>query len=315
MGDDAATKYQIDGLLDCDSGNVEQARRALLGFHKDSLNATDECYNLFERIGILFGEAGDYDKYQDMVSEWLKNRRGTAEQNISFLERATLIGHVDGADPDAEAKDALARANSVIARSYLLLRLGRDFFFGLTDLLRLRLTSMHGYVRIQAETTAILALCGEELPMATDWLNVDTPEEGTAFYRKYRSKITAKLRDLGLYKHFDNGSHMSLHSRVLGVAGGIVAGKKNARRGEIRLVYQEADDAIAIFLWFCVYLRAHKDILDTLPKALPEVDFSQVDFRRYDGMVGSLWVALRRLYIPERLKGRHRVKIENKIRS
>jgi hypothetical protein len=290
-------------LLDCDKGNVEQTRQALLGFHKDALNATDECCNLFERIGILFGEACDYDKYQGMVNEWLKNKRGTAEQNIRFLEEAKLIGHVVGADPDAEAKDALERANSVIARSYLLLRLGRDFFFGLTDLLRLRLTSMHGYVRIQAETTAILALCGAEPPMATNWLNMDTLEEGRTFYRKYQSRITAKLRELGLYEHFEKGSHMALHSRVLGVASGIIAGKKNARRGEIRLLYQEEDDAVIIFLWFYVYLRAHQDILHALPKALPEIDFSQVDFQRYGDMVESLGATLQPLYIRKRREG------------
>ena len=303
MGDDIGKKYQIDGLLDCDKGNVEQARAALLGIHKNSLDATDECFSLFERIGVLFGEAGDYDKYQDVVSNWLKNKHGTAEQNIRFLEDGKLIGHVDGTDPLAAAKDAVERANSVIARSYLILRLGRDFFFGLTDLLRLRLTSMHGYVRIQAESTAILALCGEEPLVATDWLNVDTPEEGRTFYKKYHKKITAKLRDLSLYKHFNNGSHMSLHSRVLGLAGGIMAGKKNARPGEIRLVYQETDDATVIFLWFCVYLRAHKDILDALPKALPEVDFSQVDSRRYGEMVESLWATLKPLYVRKRGEG------------
>jgi hypothetical protein len=303
MADDGAKTYQIDGLIDCDKGNVVETRRALLSIHKDSLDATDECFNLFERIGILFGKAGDYDKYNQQLNAWLKTRRGAAEQNVRFLEEATLVGQVLGTDPVAEAKEAVERANSVIARSYLLLRLGRDFFFGLSDLLRLRLTSMHGYVRIQAETAAILALCGAEPAVAVDWLNMATPEEGKKFYNKYHKKITAKLRDLGLYHHFDNGSNVSLHSRVLGVASGIIAGKKNAAPGEVRLLYQEADDAVVIFLWFCVYLKAHKDILATLPNALPEVDFGQVDLGRYSAIVDSLWGTLRPLYMSKRREG------------
>lgn len=281
----------------------KKTKQVLLHLHKDSLDATDECFSLFDRIGILFGKSADYDKYNQQLNDWLKTRGGNAEQNVQYLEKAKLIGQAQGADPVARAKEALERASSVIARSYLLLRLGRDFFFGLSDLFRLRLTSMHGYVRIQAETGAILALCGEEPAIAVDWLNMATPEEGKHFYKKYHNKITAKLRDLGLYDHFDNGSNMSLHSRVFGVAGGIIAGKKNAAPGEVRLLYQEADDAIVIFLWFCVYLKAHNDILATLPQALPEVDFGQVDFNRYGTMLDSFWATLRPLYLSKRGRG------------
>jgi hypothetical protein len=303
MGNDIPKRYQIDALIDCDKENVEKTKQALLGIHKDSLGATEECFQLFERIGVLFGNACDYDQYSQQLNKWLKTRRGTAEQNVRFLEEATLIGQVPGADPVADAKEAVERANSVIARSYLLLRLGRDFFFGLSDLLRLRLTSMHGYVRIQAETAAILALCGAEPDVAVDWLNMATTEEGKRFYNKYHTRITANLRDLGLYHYFDNGSNMSLHSRVLGVASGIIAGKKTAARGEVRLVYQEADDAVVIFLWLCVYLKAHNDILTTLPKALPEVDFGQVDLARYGTVVDSLWGTLWPLYLRKTSEG------------
>ena len=275
----------------------------MLDLHKDSLNATDECFNLFERIGILFGEAGDFDKHQEQVNKWLEKRRGTAEENVNFLEQATLIGQVAGLDPVAEAKDALARAHSVMARAYLLLRLGRDFFFGLTDLLRLRVTSMHGYMRIQTETAAILALCGAEPVVAVDWLKMDTPKEGRAFYNKYHHSIVAKLKGLGLYWYYDQGSGLSLHSRVPGVAGGIILGKKGAARGEVRLSYQESDDAIVIFLWLCVYLKAHKEIIDILPTALPEVDFGKVDVGRYAAMVQSLWTTLQPLYLRNRGQG------------
>jgi hypothetical protein len=158
---------------------------------------------------------------------------------------------------------------------------------------------MVGYVRIQAETAAILSLCEPEPAIAVDWLNM----EGKEFYKKYHNEITAKLHELDLYQHFDSGSNISLHSRVLGVAGGIIAGKKNAAPGQVRLVYQEADDAVIIFLWFCVYLRAHNDILHTLPKALPEVDFNQVDLRRYGAMVDSLWETLKPLYMRKKREG------------
>jgi hypothetical protein len=288
--------YEIEKLVDCDTGNFAESKRALLEFHPDSLSATDECFKLLERIGILFGEACDYDKYNQQLNTWLKTQSGNREEKVIFLEKATLVGGIPEHDPIAEAKNAVGKANSVIARSYLLLRLGRDFFFGLSDLLRFRLTSMLGYMRVQTETIALIALLGTDLAMAVEWLNMTSPDEGKGFYRKHHGKIAGKLKELGLYDHYETGSNMSLHSRVFGVAQGIIIGKKAAPRGHIRLTYQELDDALDILFWFCKYLGAHKDMIDRLPQALPEVDFKQIDVRRYAEMVESLWARWRSVY-------------------
>jgi hypothetical protein len=295
--------YEIEKLVDCDTGNFAESKRALLAFHPDSLSATDECHKLVERIGVLFGEACDYDKYNQLLNKWLKTQSGSAAEMVTFLEKATLIGEMPEHDPVEEAKNAVGKANSVIARSYLILRLGRDFFFGLSDLLRHRATSMVGYLRVQCETTAILALLGENSAMAVEWLNMTSPDEGKDFYRKHHGKITSKLKELGLYDHYETGSNMSLHSRVFGVAQGIIIGKKAAPRGQIRLTYQELDDALDILFWFCKYLDAHKDMLDRLPQALPEVDFKQIDVRRYAEMVESLWAKWRSVYQYRKRKG------------
>lgn len=288
--------YDFDELLRCDEANVTQAKKILLEFHRDSLDAVDECHKLFKTIGILFGKSSGYDDYQDRWNEWLKTRRGTVDENVRFLEQATLIGQVDGLDPAADAKEAITGGNSVIARIYLLLRLGRDFFFGFTDLLRRRLTSMQGYLRIQAETAAILVLCGKNSSVAVDWLN----KEGKEFYYKHHKNVVHELRELGLYRYYEEGSNLALHSRPLGLAGGIIEGKKKAAPGEVRLSYQELHDPIEVFTWFYVYLRAHKEIIETLPKALPEVDFTQVDIKHYGAMVETLWATLFPLYTRKR---------------
>ena len=93
---------------------------------------------------------------------------------------------------------------------------------------------------------------------------------------------------------------MALHSRVSGVAPGVVIGKKGAPQGNIRLVYQEIDDHITLFLWFCVYLKAHKEIIDNLPQAFPEVDFVQIGMDRFAQAVETLWSTLRPLYKAKR---------------
>jgi hypothetical protein len=285
--------YEIEKLVECDTGNFAESKRALLEFHPESLSATDECHRLLDRIGVLFGEACDYDKYNQLLNKWLKTKSGNPIEMVTFLEKATLIGKMSAQDPVAEAKNAVGKANSVIARSYLILRLGRDFFFGLSDLLRFKVTSMLGYIRVQTETVALLALLGTDLAMAVEWLNMTTPEEGKDFYRKHHGKMIGKLKELGLYDYYESGSNMSLHSRVFGVAQGIIIGKKAAPKGQIRLTYQELDDALDVLFWFCEYLGSHRAMIDRLPQVLPEVDFGQLNVRHFSEMVESLWAKWR----------------------
>jgi hypothetical protein len=201
------------------------------------------------------------------------------------------------------AKDAVEKAYSVVARIYLLLRLRRDFLFGLADLLRLRLTTAIGYLRVQAESIAALALMGGDPALARDWLATCSRSEGKEFYRKHHQRIVQKLKQLDLYDYYEDGSNMSLHSRAFGVAPGIIIGEKGSPQGHIKLTYQEIDDAVILFLWFCVYLRAHEKMIKKLLEALPEVDFAQTEVRRYEEMVESLWLTLRPLYIRKRNKG------------
>jgi hypothetical protein len=297
---DTDKTYKIDGLTDCDKNNLAESKRAVLTLHADSLSATDACADLLEHICVLFGEACGYDKYQQQVNDWLKGQSGRAEQAANLLEQAKLIGRVEGDDPVAEAQDALHKGNSVIGRIYLLLRLERDFLFGLSDLLRLRATSMFGYLRVQTETVAILALSATDSAVAVDWLN----PESKNFYKNHHRKIIDKLKEIGLHHYYEDASNTSQHSRVGGVAPGIIiGGKKDTLIREVKLTYQEIDDAVVLFLWFCVYLKAHKEIIDQLPLALPEVDFSQVDVRRFGTMVESLWATLKPLWVQKRGKG------------
>jgi hypothetical protein len=94
MADEIFKMYEIDGLIDSDQQNVAETKRALLSVDKNSLDATDESFGLLENIGILFGKAADYDRYNQQLNDWLKTRRGTAEENVRFLQEGTLIGHV-----------------------------------------------------------------------------------------------------------------------------------------------------------------------------------------------------------------------------
>jgi hypothetical protein len=148
---------------------------------------------------------------------------------------------------------------------------------------------MHAYLRLQAESTGIIALCATDWATGTAWRNTD----GKSFHDRYHSRTVTKLRDVGLYKYYDAGSNIAVHSRFGGVAAGLAAGQKSAKPGESKIVFQEAGNEAEIFWWFCVYLDAHRDILNALTKVLPEVDFTRVGLREYSEMVDSFQARLR----------------------
>jgi hypothetical protein len=283
----------LERLAECDEKNLNQSKHVLVKLHPKSLEIADECAKLFEEVSLRFGDRCGYDKYNHQVNEWLKQQGGNPEETAKLLQTAVLIGQGPGDDPVLKAKTDLQKAYSVIARCILLLRLGRDYLFGLTDLLRLRLASLFGYLRLQTESVAILMLMAKDSDIAADWLNL----EGKEFYGKYhRRRIVQEIKDIDLYQYYEEGSNIALHSRVLGVAAGIAVGNKSTGRGQILLTYQDIDDSVDLFSWFCIYLRAHERMIQKLQRAVPEIDFPEDKLGSFSQNVESLWLKRGSLY-------------------
>lgn len=290
----------LDQLVESDTHNYGESKRVLRAFHSSALSAAEHCLKVLEAIATAFGEVSGYDDYSNRLDDWLESQGGGVREKVRFLEQATLLGKVSGEDPVADAKEALGKAYSVVARTYLVMRLRRDCLFGLIELLRLRLTPALGYLRLQSESTAILALQNSDPVAAREWLDTSSTTGGKNFYNKHHRSIIQTLKSFDLHDYYEQGSYMSLHSRVFGVTPGIIIGSKDASPGTIALTYQEIDDAEDLILWFCVYLRAHERIIAKLPVGLPEVDFSRIELQEYSNMVESLWARLKPLYIRKR---------------
>jgi hypothetical protein len=284
----------LDRLAESDAHNFEESKRALAAFDSRMLEAVEGFSRLMEGIGQAFGSSAGYDQHSLHLNKWLESQPGGAKEAVRFLEQATLIGQAKGPDAVFEARTALYKANSVVARIYLILRLRRDFLFGVSDLLKLRLISTLGYLRIQSESAAILAILGKEPAMALEWLD---PDSGRNFYKKYQGRIVKKMRDLHLHDHYEQGSAMALHSRVLGVTPGILVGAKDASEESIDLTYQEIDDPRDLFLWFYIFLKAHTQVVGGVAEGLPEIDLKKPEVDEYVSMVAELGAKLRPLYV------------------
>jgi hypothetical protein len=271
-------KNIFDNLIESDEHNFRESKRVLAEFDPRALQAVDEFARLLTDIGDAFGKNSDYDKHNLALNEWLRSQAGDPEKIVRSLEDSAPPDEQDITDPDQQAREHLYRANSVIARTYLILRLRRDFLFGIADLLKLRLIPALGYLRIQSESTAILALMANSPAMAVDWLN---PEAGRKFYNRYHGEVVKKMRSLGIYEYYDQGSEMALHSRVHGVIPGVLVDQEANRRGEISITYQEFADPIDFLAWFGIFLQAHERLLAGIAEGFPEVSFNELNPNKY----------------------------------
>lgn len=109
-----------------------------------------------------------------------------------MVESAKFIGQPkDKEDPLLRAREQMDEGRGRIVRIfYQLLRLRRDYLLGLLEILCLRSTPAQGYLRLQAETAALVAL-KNDTKLALNWFSSMT--EGRAFYDRYQRSVIGKL--------------------------------------------------------------------------------------------------------------------------
>jgi hypothetical protein len=285
---------ELDSIQESDRSNYSASKHKLERLCPAALAFVNECVAYITTLGNAFGERSNYQELNTAVSGWLDRLPRAPESHLDVLERPATES--DDADL-TRARAAYQDAYSIVARSYLLLRLRRDLLLGVSDILKLRVTPALGLIRLQCESSAIMHLMVDSSPLATDWMNTLEPGKGRQFYKLYHSRIVAKLKALTLYEHYELGSSISLHSRVGGVAPGVTAAKNTDEPGTISFAFQEVTNDVDLLFWLALFLKVHAEILSTLPPALPEVDFRTVDRSAFDQAFQAMWEAVGRLYL------------------
>jgi len=249
----------IEDLLKIDDSCAKESAAV---FGELGPNAT-ECAN----AGLtVFGVAVAW------VREWEENH----PLNESFNKVADELGipgqklyEIVSRPPDPAGEDpriTSARGidkevSQALARRTLLQLLWRAYRWGLTDLRRLRLTAAAGYLRIEAETIALLVLFKEKPELAERWLN---PKENMKkFFGETQSAVKAILEKNNLSMAYDHGSAVAQHVRFASAARGI--------KVDGTVLDQEFDpeEPVSFHLGIAYYLRTQKRILDLLPKIFP----------------------------------------------
>ncbi len=263
---------QIDEFVLLDIENVAITKQNLAQIAPEALEAVDAGILAFQSLAKKYGEVSEYATYNAQFAKWAENAGYSWKEPVAYLGCAKLIGKLDGPDSVADAQDNLFRAVSVISRAHLALRTRRDFIYGATDLLRVRITQALGILRVQSETAALLAIIAEQPKIGHDWLGTSNEDDGKDFYKTNHGVIVDRIKTLGLHDMYMRGSNMAMHSRAGGTALGVLLGRKqDGHQGRVRMVYQEVDNPQLLLFWFAVYLRFHGILANRAADLYPEL--------------------------------------------
>jgi hypothetical protein len=268
---------RLDDLVACDDENIKTSKEALLKIEPTTLDAIESCASTIDKLSRVFGEVCKYDEHHQSIEKWAKEFGLKGNQALYYLRDAVLIGGANSNDPTSIAQLALNTSIAILARAHISLRIGRDFLFGITDILRLRITSALGYMRVQSESFGQLKLLLTHPEMGEDWFASADDKKGKQFHYKWHSKVVSSLRDLDLHSDYSSGTNMAHHTRASGTAYGILlGGKDNKNKSEIRLIYQETDDYRILFFWLGVYLKFHRKALQHASVLYPELSETEI---------------------------------------
>ena len=282
----------IDEFIKIDQENIVESKKVLIKIHSKSISAVEECAKFLQDVADTFGQKFLYDKYEKIIKEWVGEFKLPFSEAFKLLKNSTLYNFVDVKnDSTSEAKLALERIYSTLSTAYLLLRMRRDFFLGISELLRLRYTTAISFYRLQCESFALIKLFGSEPSIAQEWHDATSETLGRQFYNKYHKRIVELIKESGFNTYYQNASGFSMHSRIMGVASGLIIGNKMKEEGkpkEAILVYNEIDDHITLFIWFTNYLRFHEEILIKLINYMSELDdtsTAKIDIKSFSDLI------------------------------
>lgn len=292
----------IDEFLDVDQKNILETKRVLYETDNSSLVAINLCSKLLQKFADVFGDKCNYSTNELIFNKWAKEQNLPFDEAFKLVKDSILIGSKDIENDDtSKAKKSIENIYSILSRIYLLLRLRRDFFLGMAELLRLRYTTAIGYYRLQCESIALLKVFSDMPSIAQEWMSAFSTELSKKFYYKFHKKIVNVIKDFGLYSDYERAASFSMHSRILGLASGLIIGNKDSagkNKRVTRLVYNEIDDKISLFIWFTNYLKFHEKLILKLPYVLPEfenVDFDNVEIKEYSKRIVDLSNTLSKL--------------------
>ena len=291
---------EIEKLIEADGENISHSRRILVGFDPELSSALDVAAGMFLTFSRCI-EGGAEDSKDLLTLEQCSKELGVDQEKlIQIIESKSNNNPIL-----VRARSAWLSIYGRRVRGIIFLLLQRQFMWAVTDLLRMRLTPVIGYTRLEAESLGLLMIMKRDASVADRWMKLNSDKQGKAFYKKFQGKIISELKKISLDGIYEMGSGASLHVRFMSAVRSFSL-KNEPRKLEIWLGYQElkpnnGPNRFNYFLAVLSFLRTQERIFRALGEAFPEVSdpiwFERV--RIFARTVDFLWQKLERTFPEE----------------
>jgi len=255
----------LDELLASDTANVGNSQKAFFGFDQGLPTAFDTAAEMFITFIRCMERSMDESEEREILC------RCAAELGVThdeLIEKVETAGGSGDSGVLARARKAYVRVRTRRAQLIIFLLLQRHYLWGVTDLLRMRVTPAEGYRRLEAEAVGLLILIRDEPSLGDSWLKIRTVDEGRQFFNLTQAKLRETLRSLNLDSAYEQGSGVAQHVRVASAVLGLSWSEEQAR-----LACQEVrtDDPFSYFLGTLAFLVTQVHVFHALTVAFPHV--------------------------------------------
>lgn len=238
---------RIDELVSADSANVPVALEILNDFDGDVVPTFELGGTLFEGLIDCCAELfGRLDAHDDGRLNDLGTTLGVSREHLLAL----IKGRADGPGAD-EARAIWYEMRSRQAQRFVLLLLYRYYRWGIADLIRMRVTPVAGYARLQAEAVALLWLFNDTPGLASDWLHTALSEGGgVRFYRETQRDLVRLMERDRLLSFYERGSGSFQHVRMASAVPGLRIGEEGTQLRDQEVDLDDIGSYVRRSLWF-----------------------------------------------------------------
>jgi len=291
----------IEELLDADAHNVECARQVVRQLDPTVLDLVDDAAAMYTTFCRCMGQSDPFGRNDADLS------RVAQELAVTLDELMARVNSDEQLPQLTVARAAWKQVRANCARAIVVLACQRQFMWGVTDLLRGRVTPAIGYARQQAEGAALLHLFRDNPSAAIEWREISSDAEGVTFHKKYQHQLKAMMTTLHLGTAYAQGSGAALHVRLASVARGLSwltpTESREGRSGAISVGLQELDPSNPFRYYLAVlhFLHTQLRVFEAVTLAFPEVydPIWTERLRKFGERVGTVRAHIRSRYKDE----------------
>ncbi len=178
---------RIEQLLAADEANTRVSPQLMAVLDPWTVQAFEDTATLYR---LLYRRLGNWDveNTEDRRVRDIARANGLTDQQLVERLNSGQASDIEGAEA------AYARLWTLRVVKMVVLTCQRYWAWGAAELFRLRITSAQGYLRLEAESLALVALFLRDDALADRWSHIFTSHEGQSFFRDTQPQVKEILK-------------------------------------------------------------------------------------------------------------------------